>query len=148
MKVAIGSDHRGIDYRSVMAQIVESLGHTVDDRGTMSTESCDYPDIAADVARTVADGDCDRGLLICGTGIGMSIAANKVPGIRAVICCDMDAVRLSRQHNDANVLCLNSTGFDENHVRETITTWLTTEFEGGRHARRVEKIRQLEGGDV
>lgn len=145
MKISVGSDHRGVEHRKIIRDIVESLGHTVHDCGTMTTESCDYPDIALDVGNSIRNGDSQMGILICGTGIGMMIAANKVEGIRAVICCNLDAVRLSRQHNDANVLCLAGSGFDEDEVRETITTWLSTEFEGGRHARRIEKIAKIEG---
>jgi ribose 5-phosphate isomerase B len=144
MKISLGSDHRGVDHRKIIATVVESLGHEVVDHGTKSTESCDYPDVAVEVADAVAPGGSDMGILICGTGIGMMIAANKVSGARAVICCNRDAVKLSRQHNDANVLCLAGNGFDEANVRETITTWLATEFEGGRHARRIEKVAAIE----
>jgi ribose 5-phosphate isomerase B len=144
MKISIGSDHRGVDHRKVIGNIVESLGHTVVDCGTMTTEPCDYPDIAVTVGNSVSAGQSDMGILICGTGIGVMIAANKVKGVRATICCNHEAVVLSRQHNNANVLCLAGNGFDEDNVRETITTWLATEFEGGRHARRVEKIAAME----
>ena len=110
MIISIGSDHRGVEHRKIIRQIVESLGHTVHDCGTMTTESCDYPDIAKDVGNSIRSGDSQMGILICGTGIGVMIAANKVKGIRAAICCNPDAVRLSRQHNDANVLCLAGDG--------------------------------------
>jgi ribose 5-phosphate isomerase B len=144
MIISVGSDHRGVEHRRIIREIVESLGHTVHDCGTMTTESCDYPDIAQDVGNSIRNGDSQMGILICGTGIGVMIAANKIKGIRAAICCNLDAVRLSRQHNDANVLCLAGNGFDEQQVRETITAWLATDFEGGRHARRVEKISAME----
>lgn len=144
MIISVGSDHRGVEHRRIIREIVESLGHAVHDCGTMTTESCDYPNIAKDLGDSIIDGESQMGILICGTGIGMMIAANKVKGIRAAICCNQDAVRLSRQHNDANVLCLAGNGFDEAQIRETITTWLSTEFEGGRHARRVEKIAAME----
>lgn len=144
MKISVGSDHRGVEHRKVIRRIVESLGHSVVDCGTMTTESCDYPDIAAKVGSSISSGDSEMGILICGTGIGVMIAANKVKGIRAAICCNQEAVVLSRQHNNANVLCLAGNGFAEDHIRETITTWLSTEFEGGRHARRVEKIAAME----
>ena len=144
MIISVGSDHRGVEHRRIIREIVESLGHTVHDCGTMTTESCDYPDIAQDVGNSIRNGDSQMGILICGTGIGVMIAANKVKGVRAAICCNLDAVRLSRQHNDANVLCLAGNGFDEQQVRETITTWLATDFDGGRHARRIEKIAAME----
>ena len=144
MNISVGSDHRGVEHRKIIRDIVESLGHTVLDCGTMTTESCDYPDIAQSVGNSIGNGESPLGILICGTGIGVMIAANKVKGIRAAICCNLDAVRLSRQHNDANVLCLAGNGFDEAQVRETVATWLATEFEGGRHARRVEKIAAME----
>ena len=144
MNISVGSDHRGVKERQVIGSILEGLGHSVVDCGTMSTESCDYPDIAAKVGNSISSGESQLGILICGTGIGVMIAANKMKGIRAAICCNQEAVVLSRQHNNANVLCLAGNGFDEQHARETITTWIATEFEGGRHARRVEKIAQLE----
>lgn len=144
MIISVGSDHRGVEHRRIIREIVESLGHTVHDCGTMTTESCDYPDIAQDVGNSIRNGDSQMGILICGTGIGVMIAANKVKGVRAAICCNLDAVRLSRQHNDANVLCLAGNGFDEQQVRETITTWLATDFDGGRHTRRIEKIAAME----
>jgi len=117
------------------------------DHGTHSTESCDYPDIALAVGESVAGGGSSRGILICGTGIGMSIAANKVNGVRAAVCDSVAKAILSRQHNDANVLCIPGDSFEESQVREIISSWLTTEFEGGRHARRVEKIKQIESCD-
>lgn len=144
MIVSIGSDHRGIRQRTVLAEIITSLGHAVDDQGSFSEEPCDYPDIAKQVALRVARGDSDFGILVCGTGIGMSIAANKVDGIRAALCCDVAAAELSRQHNNANVLCLAGNDFDPASYREIVTCWLTTEFEGDRHERRVAKIRALE----
>ncbi len=144
MKVSIGSDHRGIAERKIVSEAVRRAGHEVDDRGTDSTESCDYPDIAADVGQEVATGRSDMGILVCGTGIGMAIAANKIDGIRAALACDKEMARLSRSHNDANILCLNSSGFSDDDYREIATQWLATEFEGGRHARRVEKIRRME----
>ncbi|MCH2182533.1 MAG: ribose 5-phosphate isomerase B [Mariniblastus sp.] len=145
MKISIGSDHRGIEQRARIAAAIESAGHQVDDCGTDSTESCDYPDIAADVARRVAAGQSDRGILICGTGIGVSIAANKIPGIRAAVCHDLHTVEMSRRHNDANVLCM-AAEIEEPVMREMVTLWLSTDFDGGRHERRVNKITALEIG--
>jgi len=144
MKIAIGSDHRGIEQRKFIADGIAAAGHTPVDLGTCATESVDYPDIAAIVARAVASGECDLGVLLCGTGIGVSIAANKFRGIRAAVCCDLEMARLSRQHNQANVLCMSGERFSESEFHEMMRVWLTTEFEGGRHARRVEKISQLE----
>ena len=144
MKISIGSDHRGHAQRKFIADSIAKLGHEVDDLGSHSQESSDYPDIAVQVATQVASGATDRGVLICGTGIGMSMAANKIDGIRAALCCDVEAAKLSRQHNDANVLCLAGNDFDETQAAEILKIWLSTEFEGGRHARRVEKIQKLE----
>ena len=144
MKIAIGSDHRGIQQRQFIADAVAAAGHTPVDRGTCSSESVDYPDIAADVASVVASGECDLGVLLCGTGIGVSIAANKIQGIRAAVCCNLDMARLSRQHNDANILCLSGDAFTEAQFHNMIQVWLSTPFEGGRHARRVDKIKTLD----
>ena len=148
MKVSIGSDHRGIEQRKIIADAIESAGHTVDDCGTFSAESCDYPDIAYVVATKVAAAESQMGVLICGTGIGMSIAANKVNRVRAAVCCDLVTARLSRQHNNANVLCLSGESFDAEQYAEMVTQWLGTEFEGGRHARRVNKITEIEKGSL
>lgn len=146
MRISIGSDHRGIDQRQVIAAAIESAGHQVDDYGTFSTESCDYPDIAYGVATKVAAGECQLGVLVCGTGIGMSIAANKIAGIRAAVCCDQEMARLSRQHNNANILCLSSEALNDSDYERIVTCWLGTDFEGGRHARRVDKITKIENG--
>ena len=144
MKISIGSDHRGLIQRKVIAEAIESVGHEVDDQGSFSEESCDYPDIAAVVSEQVVSGKSDRGILVCGTGIGMSMAANKIDGIRAALCCDVQSAELSRQHNDANVLCLAGSGFDEDQYKALVSAWLTAEFEGGRHQRRVDKVMQFE----
>lgn len=144
MKISIGSDHRGLSQRKVIAEAIQSLGHEVDDQGTFTTEACDYPDIAAAVSEQVSSGESEFGILVCGTGIGMSMAANKIDGIRAALCCDIASAKLSRQHNNANVLCLASNHFDEVQANATVAAWLTTEFEGGRHQRRVDKVMQLE----
>ncbi len=146
MTVAIGSDHRGIEQRKWVADELQILGYAVIDLGTHSTESCDYPDIAEVVARQVATGAANRGVLICGTGIGVSIAANKVDGIRAAVCHDLRTAELSRRHNDANILCLPGDTMDERQFKETVNLWLKTEFEGGRHQRRVDKIAAIQHG--
>ena len=144
MKISVGTDHRGLEQKRMVSQIAEELGHSVIDHGANSTESCDYPDIARVLGKSVASGETDRGILICGTGIGMSIAANKVKGIRAAVCNTTNQALLSRQHNDANVLCIPGDSFEESAVREMVSTWLAAEFEGGRHERRVEKIKAME----
>jgi len=148
MKVAIGSDHRGLIQRKTIAAAIASAGHQVVDCGTFAEQSVDYPDIAATVAREVATGQAQRGILLCGTGIGVSIAANKVPGVRAAVCWSLDTVRLSRQHNDANVLCLSADLFNDREYHDMVSLWLNTPFEGGRHQQRVEKISALELGPI
>ena len=144
MKVAIGSDHRGIQQRQAMARAIEAAGHEVVDKGTASTESVDYPDIAQAVASDVSSGAAERGILTCGTGIGVSLAANKFKGVLAAVCHDQRTTRLSRQHNNANVLCLPADTLDEKQIEELVTIWLAEKFEGGRHERRVNKILALE----
>jgi len=144
LSISIGSDHRGHEQRKIVAQAIESCGHQVDDQGSFSEESTDYPDIAATVTQRIVSGESQMGILVCGTGIGMSIAANKVDGIRAALCNDVSTAELSRQHNNANVLCLAGNDFDPGMFKKIVTAWLTTEFEGGRHARRLEKIEGLE----
>jgi ribose 5-phosphate isomerase B len=144
MRVAIGSDHRGVEVRKKIHELLARLGHQVDDEGTFSCESVDYPDIAAAVARKVSQSQADRGILICGTGIGMAIAANKLPGVRAAPVHDDLTAEMSRRHNDTNVLCLSADMLGERLIDRMVETWLKTEFEGGRHARRVDKIRALE----
>ena len=144
MRIAIGCDHRGLDTKKFIMNLATDAGHEVRDLGTYSTDPVDYPDIAKEVAGAVAKGDSDQGILVCNTGIGMSMAANKVKGIRAALCCDAFMARRARQHNDANVLCLG-TELAPDVVADIIGAYLTTEFEGGRHRRRVAKIRALEG---
>ncbi len=147
MKVAIASDHRGHAAKNRVALFLSELGHETIDMGTDSTKSCDYPDTAYPAAKSVAEGKAQRGILICGSGIGMSICGNKVPGVRAALCHDELTAELSRRHNNANVLCLASDVLGEELMRRIVTTWLKTEFESaGRHARRVEKIGCIEKG--
>ncbi len=143
MRIAIGSDHRGVDVREAMIRWLESEGHEVADCGNFSTESCDYPDIAAEVSTRVASQQVDRGLLLCGTGIGMAITANKFEEVRAAVCNDELAAEMSRRHNDANVICVSADHFREVNFASVLKTWLETEFEGGRHQRRVDKIGQI-----
>ena len=144
MKIAVGCDHRAIEYKEIVKRIVRERGDEVLDFGTDSSESADYPDYALPVARAVAEGEADRGVLVCSTGIGMSIAANKVKGVRAACVHDERTSRLSRRHNDANVLCLGATVVDEQDLENIVGVWLQEAFEGGRHERRVRKIMEAE----
>ncbi|MBL9122511.1 MAG: ribose 5-phosphate isomerase B [Planctomycetaceae bacterium] len=144
MQVAIGSDHRGFGVKGKIIECLKRLQHSWIDCGTCSTESVDYPDIAAEVARRVSAGEAERGILICGSGLGMSIAANKFKGIRAATCHDDLTAEMSRRHNDVNVLCLSADMLGERLIDRMVEIWLDTPFEGGRHARRVAKISELE----
>ncbi len=144
MRIAIGSDHRGFGVKQKVIELLKRLSQDVVDAGTHGAESVDYPDVASIVAGQVSRGEVDRGILICGTGIGMSIAANKFPGVRAAPCHDDLSAEMSRRHNDLNVLCLSADMLGEKLIDRMVEMWLKTEFEGGRHARRVEKIQQLE----
>jgi ribose 5-phosphate isomerase B len=144
MKIAVASDHRGVNIRSRILEIVRGMGHDAVDHGANGEESVDYPDFAAKVAESVASHESDRGILICGTGIGMCIVANKFDGIRAAPVHDDISAALSRQHNDLNVLCLSADLISEQALDRIIETWLKTEFEGGRHARRLEKVSKIE----
>jgi len=145
MKIAVATDHRGHALKEKVLLMLDELGHEVIDVGTDSPKSCDYPDIAYPAAKYVATGKAHRAILICGSGIGMSICANKVPGVRAALCHDELTAELSRRHNNANALCLASDALGEEVVRRIVTSWLKTDFESsGRHARRVEKISHIE----
>jgi ribose 5-phosphate isomerase B len=144
MRIAIGCDHRGFALKQTVLPFLRNLGYSCEDFGCYNTDPVDYPDIAEKVSKAVAAGNFDYGILICNTGIGMSIAANKVRGIRAALCEQPFLAKRARQHNDANVLCLRQENMDTNLVLEIVQTFLTTSFEGGRHLRRVEKIAQLE----
>ncbi len=144
MKIAIGSDHRGFELKQRIGALCRQLHHEVVDVGPDTAESVDYPDFAFQVAQAVSEGRCERGILICGTGIGMCIAANKVKGVRAAPCHDSITAEMSRRHNDANVLCLSADLLGEEVIERMISIWLQTPFEGGRHARRVDKIARIE----
>ncbi len=146
MKIGIASDHRGFQMKSRLIELARSMGHDVEDCGPDSTESVDYPDYAGRVASSVASRELDRGVLICGTGIGMCIAANKFPGVRAANCNDSVTAEFSRLHNDANVVCLSADQLSDQLADQIIQIWLSTEFEAGRHARRLEKISDIEDG--
>ena len=144
MRITIGCDHKGLNFKKSVIQLITQAGHSYEDMGCYTSDSVDYPDIAIKVAKAVAGGDFDYGILICDTGIGMSIAANKVKGIRAALCHDAFSATRARQHNDANVLCLAARTNPE-AVADIVNTFLNTRFEGGRHQRRLEKIEAAEG---
>ena len=143
MRIAIGCDHRGLELKQLIIRLITQLGHSPEDFGCYTAESVDYPDVARKVAEAIATGDFDRGILICDTGIGMSIAANKVKGIRAALCHDAFSAQRARQHSDANILCL-AAAQGQAAVPRTVETFLTYEFEGGRHQRRLNKIKAME----
>jgi ribose 5-phosphate isomerase B len=144
MKIAIAADHAGFRLKQALRDKLVSEGHQVLDLGTHSADSVDYPDFAAAVASKVASSECERGILVCSSGVGMSIAANKVHGIRAALGVSADEVRLTRAHNDANVLALGATFTDEATAMSLVETFLDTGFDGGRHERRLRKIEQIE----
>ena len=144
MKIAIGSDHRGFALKAHLVKMLSREGHEVLDTGCPDTEPVDYPDYAFPVGEMVASGAAERGILVCGSGIGMSIAANKVRGVRAALCCTVEDARMTRQHNDSNVLALSERGLANPKTDELVKVWLSTPFEGGRHERRLDKIRAYE----
>lgn len=145
MKIAVASDHRGVRVKGqIIAQAME-LGHEAIDLGPGETNSVDYPDYASKVAEAVSRGDADRGILICGTGMGMCIAANKYRHVRAVSCHDDVTAEMSRRHNNANVMCLSADMLGDKLLGRIVDIWLRTDFEGGRHQRRLEKIEEIEG---
>jgi ribose 5-phosphate isomerase B len=144
MRVAIGADHAGFLLKEHLKHTLASLGHTVDDHGTHSEASVDYPPICIAVGKTVAAGGADRGIVLGGSGQGEQIAANKVPGVRAALCNDLFTARLSREHNDANVLAIGARIVASTLADEIVTLWLTTAFAGGRHQRRIDQIAAIE----
>lgn len=144
MRIAVGSDHRGYNLKEQIIGLLRSKGHEVIDEGATGAESVDYPDFAALVARKVSVGTVERGILICGTGIGMAIAANKFPGVRAAPCYDEVTAEISRRHNNLNVLCLSADMLSPRTAERMVDVWMSTQFEGGRHERRVEKIHRFE----
>ena len=147
MRIALAADHAGFEEKEKIKKTLDSLGVEYTDMGTDSTESVDYPDFARKVGEAVADGEYDKGILVCGSGTGMAIAANKVPGIRAAVAWNEEIARLSRQHNNANVLSLAARYIPDEEQEKIVKAWLETDFEGGRHERRVEKIEQIEKED-
>lgn len=144
MKIALGADHAAVDLKASVAGILRELGHEPVDFGTDSSESCDYPDYAYAAARAVSDGRCERAVLMCGSGIGMDIVANKVAGVRAALANDVNAAELSRRHNDANALCMGSRVVDAARAAEIVRRFLESPFDGGRHERRVQKIKEID----
>lgn len=147
MKICIGSDHRGFRIKSKLIAAAEGLGHQVQDVGTHSEQSVDYPDFAEQVCRSIMAGNAERGILVCGTGLGMTIAANKFQGIRAANCYDEVMAEMCRRHNDVNVLCMPGDLIGERPPDDLLKIWLNTDFEEGRHSRRIEKIHGFETED-
>jgi len=144
MLIALGCDHRGLKLKQTIMKLLAELGHDYRDFGCYDGSSVDYPDIACKVTEAIATGKSDQGILICGTGIGMSIAANKENGLRAALCCNVLSAQRARQHNDANILCLGEEILNQDLALDIVKAYLAATFEGGRHLRRVEKIREIE----
>ena len=142
--IGLGCDHGGLELKKTVMEYLDSKGIEYKDFGTYTSDSCDYPVYGKAVAHAVADGQCDKGIIICGTGIGISIAANKIHGIRAALCGDVFSAQMSREHNNANVLCMGERGIGVGLAEMITDTWLQGEFAGGRHERRVDKIAALE----
>jgi len=145
-RIVMASDHAGLALKLHLRGVLEKQDHQVVDVGTHTEASCDYPDFAAEAGRRLAAGEFERGIFVCGTGVGISISANKIPGLRAVTATSELVVELSRKHNDANVLCLGGRILGETLAEALVRRFLETDFDGGRHALRLEKIRRLEGG--
>ena len=144
MKIALACDHGAYDLKQEVMDHLGQLGHTWEDFGTYSLDSCDYPDFCIPAARAVAEGSCDRGIVLCTTGIGMCITANKIPGIRCALCHDLMSAELTRRHNNTNMLAMGAGVVGTKLALQILDTWLMTEFEGGRHQRRIDKISALE----
>lgn len=144
MKIALGSDHGGLKLKKIIIKHLEEKGIEIKDFGTHTEESCDYPDFALEVAEAVANKEMDFGILICGTGIGISISANKVPGVRAALCSDTFSARATREHNNANILAMGERVVGPGLAIDIVDSFLNAEFEGGRHTRRIDKITEIE----
>jgi ribose 5-phosphate isomerase B len=144
MKIVLGSDHNGVEFKKLLIEHLKAGGYEVQDVGSQGTDSVDYPDYAFAAAEMVSKGEAERGILVCGSGVGMSMAANKVRGIRAALCFTPESAELTRRHNDANVLALAGWQGEASDVLQIVDKFLTTEFDGGRHARRVNKITEYE----
>lgn len=143
MKIAMASDHGGLDLKNRVKQYLEECGHQVVDFGTYTADSCDYPDFARPCAEAVANGSCERGIVVCTTGIGVSIVANKVKGVRCALCTNSDMATMTRRHNNANVLAMGQWYVDFDTAKQIVNAFLSTPFDGGRHQRRVDKIETL-----
>jgi len=143
MKIAIGCDHQGFKLKRRLKERLQKLNHQVSDFGCFSEEPCDYPEYGLKVAEAVASEDCDKGILICKTGIGMSITANKVPGVLAALVCNEEMAKLASEHNNANIICLNS-NLNQNRITKIVSIWLDTPFGAERHLRRINKIKEIE----
>ncbi len=143
MKIAMASDHGGLDLKNRVKQYIEECGHQVVDFGTYTADSCDYPDFARPCAEAVANGSCERGIVVCTTGIGVSIVANKVKGVRCALCTNSDMATMTRRHNNANVLAMGQRYVDFDTAKQIVNAFLSTPFDGGRHQRRVDKIETL-----
>lgn len=142
MKVAVGADHGGYELKEWVKTLLDELGHQVDDAGCYSPDSVDYPDIVSEVSRKLLKGECETGILICGTGIGVSMAANRDPRIRAAVCHNEYTAKMSREHNDANILCIGARVIGAGVLEDIVRLWLETEFAGGRHQRRIDKYSE------
>ena len=140
MKIAIASDHAGFEYKAKIVTYLKSLGHDVSDYGTNSNESCDYPDFIRPAAEAVAKGECEQGIVLGGSGNGEAISANKVKGIRCGLCWNVESAKLTKSHNNANMISLGQRMIPEDQVLDIVSTWLDTDFEGGRHQGRIDKI--------
>lgn len=145
MKIAMACDHGGLRLKNVLKEYLLDNGYEVEDFGTNSEDSCDYPDYAGKAAKAVASGACDKGVVVCGTGIGVSITANKVNGIRCALCHDVFSAKATRAHNDSNIIAMGQRVIGEGLALEILKAWLSTEFEGGRHVQRIEKMMAYEG---
>lgn len=148
MKIAIGNDHVAVEMKKHITKYLEEKGHEIVNFGTDSQDRCDYPVYGKKVAEAVASGDCERGILICGTGIGISLAANKVKGIRAAVCSESYSARLTRQHNDANIIAFGARVVGEATAEMIVDEFLNTEYEGGRHQKRIDMITAIERGEM
>ena len=144
MKIAIGADHAGFAYKEALKPYLAQLGHEVSDLGATSAVPSDYPDFAGPVAKAVGEGRADRGVLVCGSGVGMAVAANKIAGVRAAVVLDKVSAEMSRRHNDVNVVCFGERLQSIDDIKPLLRLWMDTPFDGGRHLPRIEKIRQLE----
>ena len=148
MKIAIGNDHVAVEMKNHITKYLEEKGHEIVNFGTDSTDRCDYPVYGKRVAEAVASGECERGILICGTGIGISLAANKVKGIRAAVCSESYSAKLTRQHNDANIIAFGARVIGIATAEMIVDEFINTEYEGGRHQRRIDMITAIERGEM